>query len=124
VLPEETESQAEAKASTGINKENLKSKSFKVAFQPKFKKTTSKTKKIAAEKIDEDLDFNKMSLGDEVIEKKAEKSATKNPFKFEEESKNEPETKKIEKSLPLDASKLKNVSGFGSDDIGCTDSPG
>lgn len=65
-----------------------------------------------------------MSLGDEVIEKKAEKSATKNPFKFEEESKNEPETKKIEKSLPLDASKLKNVSGFGSDDIGCTDSPG
>lgn len=67
--PEESEKELELKPVAGINKDNLKSKSFKVAFQPKFKKTTSKTKKIAAEKIDADLDFNKMTLGDEVDEK-------------------------------------------------------
>lgn len=53
-----------------INKKKLKKKKFKVNFQPKFKKGGKKGKKLAAQKIDVDLDFNVMTVGDVVGKKK------------------------------------------------------
>merc|ERR1712226_1374647 len=50
----------------GAEPEKVEKKSFKVAFNTKFSKQNGKKKGLASKKLDEELDFNKMSLGDQI----------------------------------------------------------
>jgi hypothetical protein len=51
-------------------------KSFNVNFNTKFSKNSAKKKGVASQKIDDDLDFNKMFLGDQVDDQPITKKNT------------------------------------------------
>lgn len=120
-----------------IDKKKLKKKKFKVNFKPKFKKGGKKSKKLAAKKIDIDLDFNVMTVGDVVKKKKEDPLAelkeeldfkvVKNKGEEEEENKGfggmtgigsdsfkEDNTGEKPKA---NFKNYKNLSGFGSDQL-------
>lgn len=51
-------------------------KSFNVNFNTKFSKNSAKKKGVASQKIDDDLDFNKMFLGDQIDDQPITKKNT------------------------------------------------
>lgn len=111
-------------------------KSFNVNFNTKFSKNSAKKKGVASQKIDDDLDFNKMFLGDQVTDTPITKkptdlfcdlkadfeptngaqSAPQNggTFNFEE---NKPSRKMSDEDKAEEMSKFHNHQGVGSDMI-------
>jgi ADP-ribosylation factor GTPase-activating protein 2/3 len=118
----------EEMATTPIDKNNLKSKKFAVTFNSKGGNAQKNKKKLAGEKIEDDIDFNKMTLGDAVSEDQFKKTNTEkmkadlfpteepvfNSFKVgEDKEKTHDNEEKGDKFVE----KYKSKNAIGSDDI-------
>jgi hypothetical protein len=112
-----------------IDKGNLKSKKFAVTFNSKAGGPAKNKQKLTGERLDEDIDFNKLSLGDAVNEDTFRQAKTekmkKDLFPEEEEKKNKGDG--IKEVVSIDSSsaaekdnfvdKYKNKTAIGSEDL-------
>lgn len=112
--------------------QNLTKKTFNVKFNTKFNKNKTKKTGLAAQKIDEELDFNKMFLGDQVTNTNTNTSSSKvndaDQF-FSSKQEREKETPtysndyREDSNTKQDMEKYKNMQGIGSDMLNDNNAP-